>query len=93
MLLTPEGPYLVADGLSMSGASAGRVDANEMSRNGRFGAVFGDADAVLTSNRGADNLYGVGNYAPGRVRIDVPSAITGRMVAPVTRPPLVQGTM
>jgi len=92
VLQTEAGPFRVADGLSMGGASAGRVDDNVFSDNARFGVVFGDSDAVLTGNRGRDNLYGVGNYAAaGRVRIDAPSAIAGRLTAPAARPPIVTG--
>lgn len=93
VLPTTEGPYGVADGLSMRGASAARVDDNDFSGNGRFGVVFDDADALLTRNRGRDNLYGVGDYARGRVRIDDASAIAGRATPPTTRPPVVVSAM
>lgn len=87
-LQTTAGPYTVGDGMSIYAATVDRVAENDLSRNGRFGAVLGQAAARLTNNRGADNLYGVGNYDPRAVSLDATNVITGRAASPTAAPPI-----
>ena len=91
-LQTTAGPFRVGDGMSIYAASVDRVADNELSRNGRFGAVLGQASARLTNNRGADNLYGVGNYDPRVVSLDASNVITGRAASPAAVPPITRGS-
>ena len=92
-LPTTVGPFAVGDGLSVYAASVTRADDNDLSRNGRFGALLGDATARLTGNRGADNLYGVGNYAPRSVSLDATNRVSGRATSPAVAPPITLGSM
>ena len=54
----------LADGASIHRATVREMTGNELSSNGRFGLILNAASGALTRNRGAGNLFGLGNYAP-----------------------------
>jgi hypothetical protein len=82
------GPAMLADGVSVHHATLREMTGSELSGNGRFGLVLNVATGTFTRNRGQDNRYGLGNYAPASVTIDDPGAIRGRESTPATAPAL-----
>jgi hypothetical protein len=80
------GRPMIADGVSVHRATVREMTACEVSGNGRFGLVLNTASGSFTRNRGQDNRYGLGNYAPASVTIDDLDAIRGREPTPATTP-------
>ena len=86
LLVTTAGRVTLADGASIPRATVREMTGNELSSNGRFGLILNAASGALTRNRGAGNLFGLGNYAPAGVTVDDAAAIRGRSPPPAALP-------
>jgi hypothetical protein len=86
LLVTTAGRVTLADGASIHRATVREMTGNELSSNGRFGLILNAASGALTRNRGAGNLFGLGNYAPAGVTVDDAAAIRGRSPPPAALP-------
>ncbi len=85
-LATTLGRVSLADGVSVHRAAVRAMTGCELSSNARFGLVLNAASGAFTRNRGQDNLYGLGNYAPAGAAVDDVAAIRGRAAPPAALP-------
>lgn len=83
---TTLGRVTLADGVSVHRATVRAMTGCELSSNARFGLVLNAAAGAFTRNRGQDNLYGLGNYAPAGATVDDVAAIRGRAAPPAALP-------